>query len=111
MRFGSIHLRFIASAAAAVILVPVVGQWFIEYAEELGLYEHPVERTRTVISALVGAAWFNWLGGGVLGIAAGVWLDAMVRRSEVTLQASGAELPIALVTDDIGRSVNLESDS
>lgn len=80
MRLTSAHLRWTASIAAALVFTPIIGQWFIELADELGLYERPAERARAMIAALTASAWFHWIGGGILGFFAGVWLDALVRR-------------------------------
>lgn len=68
---------------AAAVLFPVVGEFCIDLAKEHGFYEHPSQRLAammTYLDALVGASWFHWAGGAIIGLAAGVWLDALLRR-------------------------------
>lgn len=95
MRITSAHLRWVASGAAALVVVPVAGQWFIEYAAALGFYRHPVERAHDVITLLADITsqqWFHWIGGGVIGFFAGVWLDVLVRRNDQPSEGSGPEV-------------------
>lgn len=82
-----IVLGFAAFVGTAVA-VPLVGQFFISLAEEWGLYKQPSARLAVVIAwlaDLTSQSWFHWIGGILIGFAAGVWLDALMKRREVTL--------------------------
>lgn len=78
-----IVVRWLTAAAAAVVVIPVVGEWSVEFAREQGFYANPSRQVDAVIGLvgrLTAAQWFPWLGGVILGLAAGVWLDALLRR-------------------------------
>ncbi len=50
MRSGPFFLRWVSSGVAAIVLLPVLGQWFVAAADDLGLYRQPVERAEHMIA-------------------------------------------------------------
>jgi hypothetical protein len=81
--------RGTAAAAAAVVLAiavyPVAGEFFVELAREQGWYDRPSDRLAQMsasLSALGQADWFHWVGGWVIGLACGLWLDALLKRRQ-----------------------------
>lgn len=85
------RIRWAAAVVSTIVLVPVVGEFFVRLAEEFGWYEHPTATVKLLTRALsdvVGHDLFCWIAGGVLGFTGGVWLDAVVRRRQpATLHA------------------------
>ena len=78
-------VRSVLAIGAAGILSPVAGEWFVKLAEERGLYEEPsshLERAMTWLASWTAVPGFGWVAGLVLGFAAGVWVDAFLRRRE-----------------------------
>jgi hypothetical protein len=79
------HWRAIASIAAAAIAFPVIGEWFIELAREMGWYKHPTAQVATAMNWLSSVADIPGLRAVavfLVGLVAGVWLDTFMRRRE-----------------------------
>lgn len=84
-------VRAASTVSAAGIISPVVGEWFVKLAEERGLYEEPsshVERAMTWLASWTQMPGFGWVAGLLVGFAAGVWVDALLRRRERRAEAS-----------------------
>jgi hypothetical protein len=82
-------VRRLAFGAATTVLVvavyPVISEFLVELAREWGWYDRPRQRVAEVSACLVALAaspWFHWIGGGVVGFAAGAWLDVLLRRRQ-----------------------------
>jgi hypothetical protein len=104
---------------AAIIVVPVAGGWFSELAKEKGLYEHPSENMEAVmtwLSSFVSQPTYWGLAGLVVGMAVGMWMDAILKRREkdgvtarpgyirtaLTLHFSGGyEQPTSLIEENV----------
>jgi hypothetical protein len=83
MRIKWTHIRIAFSVLAAITVLPVVGQFFVALADERGWYKHPSEKVAQAVvlmGDLVGAAWFHWTAGILIGLAVGVWLDTIFGR-------------------------------
>lgn len=71
-------LLWFLTAVVGVIVVGVVGEWFIKFAEEQGAYESPSETAREVggvVWGIVSQSWFVVLLAILAGLTAGAWLD------------------------------------
>jgi hypothetical protein len=72
----------LAGVAITVAVIAPVGQFFISIADEQGFYKNATGRLSAVIawfSTLTAHSWFHWLAGGLIGFAAGAWLDALMK--------------------------------
>ena len=72
-------------ALAAVLIVPVLGGYFIELAKERGLYKHPSVRAEATIHLLLDTALnplYLTSAGMMFGLALGMWIDAVLLRRE-----------------------------
>jgi hypothetical protein len=104
-----ITARFLRRATIAVAFFPATaigGQFCVALAEEHGLFQSPTAKVLAVsgwLETFVSSTPFAWGAGLAFGFAAGVWLDALVRRHEVA-----GTLPAAIGTDEIGLSINLD---
>jgi hypothetical protein len=77
--------RRILGAVFALVCIPVVGDFFVEFARRRGVYDNPEGAVSTAVSFVVGIAnywWYPWLVFGVVCFGAGVWLDWLLRRRE-----------------------------
>ncbi|MBU6450049.1 MAG: hypothetical protein KGQ26_10555 [Rhodospirillales bacterium] len=74
-------LRLIVSIAAGFVIVPVISNFFIAYATQLGWYDNPAKTVQIMLN-FVGHPWFSWTGGALLGSAAGVWADSFLGKKE-----------------------------
>lgn len=77
--------RFVLVCATALVLVPVIGEWFVKLADERGFYAKPSSRLERAIMWL--ASWadlpgFKFVAGLVLGLTIGLWLDRWLRIRE-----------------------------
>ena len=84
----------VAAGLVGTIFVAVVAEFFIELAKEWNLYEKPSEKLSTALSYFSDIFFhpaFPWVAGIILGFAAGVWLDVLLRRLE-----RGTEVPTPL---------------
>ena len=80
---------------AAIIVVPVAGGWFSELAKEKGLYEQPSEKADAAmiwLSSFVSRPTYWGLAGLVVGMAIGMWMDALLRRREKEEPAPAVKL-------------------
>jgi len=78
-------VRLVAPVLVAFVAIPVAGQFFISLADEWGLYKNPSAKVAAMtawLSTVTANAWFHWVGGAVIGFAAGVWLDAFLKGGE-----------------------------
>lgn len=76
-------LSWIASATVAVIVVPVLGQYFVELAREGGIYEQPSEIVGGVTNAVfafVTQTWVLVFASFIVGLTSGMWLDLLLRN-------------------------------
>jgi hypothetical protein len=80
-------IRKIAIGLVVLVLLPLTleipGHWLIAWAEERGWFRRPSERldaAMTYLSVITASPWFTWIGGGILGFAVSVWLDALLKR-------------------------------
>lgn len=74
---------FAASSVFAVIVGGPGGNFFYDLYKSQGYFTDPNATVASVIAFLVWVAaspWFHWIGGGMIGFAAGVWLDYLSRR-------------------------------
>src|SRR5450759_3656492 len=85
------------------VVAPIVGQFSISVAQEWGWFQNPsgkVAAVLTWLATLTASTWFHWIGGAIVGFAAGVWLDAMLkRRDDAPLPVSSAEAKPALAAE------------
>jgi hypothetical protein len=81
-------IRMAATSVAAIafsgLVYPVVSEFFIELAREHGWYDKPSDKVAAMTEWLsfVRETWFIASSTGVIGFALGVWVDAILRRSE-----------------------------
>lgn len=85
IRKGAIWL---GGALLTVVGFGVIGELFIKYAEQQGLYSDP---KRTLEAALSWLWWlaFNPVSLVLYGFGAGVWLDALLRREPGAVDDAG----------------------
>jgi hypothetical protein len=91
---------------SAVIVLPFLTAW----AEKAGWFDNPPETAANMIavilefSALASKPWVAWTVGGALGVisgfAAGVWLDALLRRKEREPLVRQAEIDLNGLADE-----------
>jgi hypothetical protein len=93
------HVRAVSLAAGAfvvaVAITAPVGQFFIAWATQHHFYDNPDKTVTDVLSwlhAVTSSWWFEWVGGLIVGFAAGAWLDSIfgVRRSAQTAASASA---------------------
>jgi hypothetical protein len=80
---------------AAVVIVPVAGGWFSEFAKERGLYEHPSARAEAVMAWLTNLALhpaYIATASVALGLAVGMWMDAVLRHREIPAKKVGLDI-------------------
>lgn len=88
------------SAAGFVVTVAIgspVGQFFIALADERGWYQNPSRRLAAmmdVMAAIADSSWFHWIGGAVVGLAIGLWLDRLLRKRERQAESSSRRLTL-----------------
>lgn len=81
----------LVTAVLTIVVVPLAGQFFISLAEERGWYQNPGARLNAVIAffaAIASSPSFHWVGGAIIGFAAGVWFDAILKRRDERLKAT-----------------------
>jgi len=74
---------FLVATVFTIAVVAPAGQFFISLAEEGGWYQNPSAKLRAVIAffaAIASSPLFHWIGGAIIGLAGGVWLDAILKR-------------------------------
>lgn len=87
--------RWIAAALFAVVIVPIVGDFFVELARQLGAYDNPEARVSAFVAFLIGITeqpWYSYSVVGVLGLVAGAWIDWVLRLFESKTGARMHEL-------------------
>jgi hypothetical protein len=68
---------------AAVILSPLISEYFVELAKDWGLYKHPTEQVQTAmswLSALASNPSYRLAAAFIVGLAVGSWLEILLRR-------------------------------
>jgi hypothetical protein len=78
--FFGISPRAILSWIAAIAVLPVFGEFFVELARQYGFYENPQGITGSVlnfISGLTVMSWYPWAAGFLIGIAVGAWINQL----------------------------------
>jgi hypothetical protein len=86
---GRRFIRWFATAVLAGLVLTtffgVVGEFFIEFAREKGVYQNPSQRlgvAMTALSDFVTQVWFIGLTTFSAGLAVGLWVDTLLRRRE-----------------------------
>ena len=89
MRFTRKGFRDLAAGAGALVfsvcVLDPVGEFWSAYWKERGVYQHPTQTVDHVIGALHALAsntQFHWIGGIIIGFAAGVWFDLLLKQRE-----------------------------
>lgn len=89
MQIGRKHIRDTAiglvGAVVGVVILDPVGQFWVAYWQERGVYDHPgrtLNAAAEALHAVAASAAFHWCGGIAIGFAVGVWLDALLRKRE-----------------------------
>jgi hypothetical protein len=83
----------------ALVLVPVVGEFFIEIAKERHFYEHPSEKVEEAVNKLIALGsdpTYRIISGLVLGMLVGALLDSHLRhreRSNAPAQPAAPNVP------------------
>src|SRR5438132_1106722 len=75
-------LRHILEMITAFVLAPVVGEFFIDYAKKVGIYEHPSEWAGAIINWLVSLATdptYRMIAAFITGLMLGTWVDTVLR--------------------------------
>lgn len=75
--------RFVLTGLVALILIPVGGEFFIEFARKRGLYEHPSETVGAVMDKMIAIAdlpWFKSVALLLTGLTIGMWFDTLARK-------------------------------
>lgn len=78
-------IRIALSVLCALVIVPVVGGFFIEWAKERGWYDRPSEKIGAVMEFLTSAE-IRMIALFLSGLAIGLWLDWMLRNHPSTLR-------------------------
>lgn len=74
--------RWVASVTATVVILPVIGQFFIELADDLGAYTNSLERVQWALTAVTSNSAFPWICGILIGFSTGTWVDIIARRAK-----------------------------
>jgi hypothetical protein len=85
------HIRQLALWLVSAVLAALVTNFFVSWAQERGWYDRPSARVAAMISYLsmpTASAWFHWAGGAIIGFAAGVWLDSILKRRNQNITAT-----------------------
>ena len=99
MQFFIRHWRGIIGFVCVWIAIPVVGEFAIEIARDLGFYKHPAERLGFAMSILLAIAdypGFKLTVAAIVGLFAGIWLDSLVRGRR-RMDIGGALILAALI--------------
>jgi hypothetical protein len=86
----------------AIILAPVLSEFFIELARTKGIYDDPEKTLSKWITFLVNFAsqeWYPYVLGGAAGLLCGVWLDRLSRR--VTKRATYEKAHLSSLSVDL----------
>jgi hypothetical protein len=78
-------VRWVASIAFILLVAPVVGDFVSEFARENGVYNDASGRVWRMVAfaqSIFGQQGFYWLLFAIGGLAAGLWLDSLLRRKE-----------------------------
>jgi hypothetical protein len=78
-------VRVLATGTFVLLLAPVVGDFFVEIARENGFYNNATAKVQAVVDwlqSIFGEQGFFWLLFGIGGLAAGLWLDVLLKRRE-----------------------------
>jgi hypothetical protein len=86
--------RKLLSGLFTLVIAPIVGQWFINLAESLGLYGEKLKAAQEALTS-----FFNWIGFGtiitaaafLLGAMVGAWLNARLSRTQDAVTAAPQE--------------------
>lgn len=84
MSFRSL-LRWLVTAIFILLVAPVVGDFFVELARELGLYNRPADRVQAVVDwaqSIFGEQGFFYTLFALGGLVVGLWLDPILKRAE-----------------------------
>lgn len=76
---------WVVGAVFTIMVAAPAGQFFINLVEGWGWLQNPDGKVATVIAffaSVAASAWFHWTGGALIGFAAGVWMDFLLRRRE-----------------------------
>jgi hypothetical protein len=94
-------LSWLAGSLLLAIVSGVVGEFFTALAREKGWYQHPSERldvAMNAFSSFVTHSSFLTATAGIVGLAVGMWMDTVLRRS--SLQRSPVNLPGQALSPD-----------
>lgn len=95
--------RYAVTFSAGAALFPVVGEFFVELAKENGVYEQPTQRVGVMLTLLGAVADFPGfkLGAGfIIGLACGLWVDAIFKRREQPPASAAQQLDRMKLADD-----------
>ncbi len=84
-------VRWLFTATAAVIIIPVGGEFFIDLAREHGFYEHPSEAATEIINFFISIAdlpFLRPLALVLLGIVIGLWVDSLARKQQFKVEVN-----------------------
>ncbi len=103
-------LTVLTSVALLGIAVPVVAEFFIEWAREEGWYSQPGDTAERLMSIAADIALSHWTLYPVtllLGVTIGLWVDTLLRRSEKAKPSKEDRLE-AIGHNLVGICVNLD---
>jgi len=73
------------AAAAALIVLPVIGEYAVEVARAMGFYENPTGRLQSLVGYLAAVTqhpWYPVVAALAVGLFVGSWFDRIARRSD-----------------------------
>jgi hypothetical protein len=94
--------RWAASIAFILLVAPVVGDFVSEFARENGVYDNATGRIWRVVEfaqSIFGQNGFYWLLFFTGGLAAGFWIDFLLRRSPPERETPD---PVAMMAARLG---------
>lgn len=101
----------VGAVATALIIIPVIGEFFIKFAEEKGAYDQPSAKLEAVMSfltALSEAWWYPWVAGMIVGFTIAAWIDPLLRKkkTDALLDQSKCEIESAILKLSFVRGID-----
>lgn len=105
------YLPIAAGILLTIVIAPVVGEFFVKWAEESGWYANPSRTVGGIMSSVVAfvtQTWFLMLTSLVVGLAAGVRVDFLLRRDGGSTDDQGRPIDrnaLAIEADELASGI------
>jgi len=78
-----VRLRKWTLAAASFVVATVATLWIAALADEKKWFTHPSAQLvmgMNIVAEILNSPWLHWIGGGIVGLCIGIWLDSFLRK-------------------------------